>query len=157
MGSMRIEYVNSSETDAKQVKGTGGAAHTLEQGQEAGGRNQDSAAGLDYSAANAEWIIEGMDTRFSGTGDKTVVSGNAVVACVRVKRGAAALSGDVTIKAGSTTIDTIASGATALTEVDYKGGCRFHTSFIVSFANSADEAKIQVIYRPGDSRWVAPV
>lgn len=27
MGSMRIEYVNSGETGAKQVKGTGGAVH----------------------------------------------------------------------------------------------------------------------------------
>lgn len=31
------------------------------------------------------------------TGDKTIVSGPAVVACVRVKRGAAALSGKVAV------------------------------------------------------------
>lgn len=156
MSSMLIEYVNGTETGRKFLEGTDGSAHTLEQGQEAGGRNQDSALGNDYSATANEWIVETVSERFpTGTGDKTIVSGPAVVTCVRVKRGAAALSGDVTIKAGSVTVDTLASGATALTEVDYKGGCRFYTSFIINVANAADLSKIQVIYRPGDTRWAA--
>lgn len=98
MGSMRIEYVNSDETGNKQVKGTGGAPWTLEQGQVGGERNTSSTSN-NYDVIKQECNV----TRVTGTTETVISASPCYLLGVYANNGASASSGYANLRDASTT------------------------------------------------------
>lgn len=136
-------------------KYSAGAAHTYEQGADAGERQPGSTSGADHKCVAGEWKTKTLTV--AATGDLTVYPGPCVVRSVRVRAttdvgvATANTAGIILIKDGATVKDGAAAAKTpGATIYDGLDGAIFASSLIVNFASTSDSGKVEVAFRPLD-------